>query len=292
MATNLTYTSLLEDLRRYIERGFTAASDPTVYEQLPRLINNSERAIATELKVQGFISNVVFNLVAGTDVYDKPDGWREWISLNIGLPTTSYNVTGRISAGTLKTLTVDQPHGLAVGASITVLGIPVSQYNGVQVVTAVTQLTLSYSSASSPVEDVASVGTVNNALNKRKFLFPREYEFLRTYWPDSSQTEVPIYYADYDYYHFLVSPCPDKSYPCELNYYELPPLLDEGHQTNWLTDIAPNLLLYRCLLECAPFLKNSEMQQTWQAMYAQQAQAITGQDMDKINDRTSKRSKP
>jgi hypothetical protein len=292
VATTLTFTSLLQDLRRYIERGFTAASDPTVYEQLPRLVNNAERAIAAELKVQGFIANVTFSMVAGTDVYDKPDGWREWISVNIGLPGASYSVTNRASDGVNKMLTVNRPHGLSVGSDVTVLGVPVSQYNGNQTLTAVTQLTLTYPSASSAVEDVSSEGTVNTLLNKRKFLFTRSYEFLRAYWPDSSLTDVPIYYSDYDYYHMLVAPCPDKSYPCELNYYELPQLLDDGHQTNWLTDIAPQLLLYRSLLECAPFLKNAEMQQTWQAMYAQQAQALTGQDMDKINDRTSKRSKP
>ena len=36
MPTAMTYSSLLNDLRAYLERGATLATDPTVYEQLPR----------------------------------------------------------------------------------------------------------------------------------------------------------------------------------------------------------------------------------------------------------------
>ena len=51
MATTTTFTTLKEDIRRYLERGFTLASDQVVYEQIPRLINLAERRIARELKV-------------------------------------------------------------------------------------------------------------------------------------------------------------------------------------------------------------------------------------------------
>lgn len=50
MAQNMTFASLQTDMRRYLERGFTLASDEIVYEQLPRLINLAERRIARELK--------------------------------------------------------------------------------------------------------------------------------------------------------------------------------------------------------------------------------------------------
>ena len=53
MAYTMTFNTLQDDLRRYLERGFTANSDPYVYAQLPRLINMAERRIASELKVQG-----------------------------------------------------------------------------------------------------------------------------------------------------------------------------------------------------------------------------------------------
>ena len=67
---------------------------------------------------------------------------------------------------------------------------------------------------------------------------------------------MPEFYADYDYRHWLFAATPDENYPVEIVYYELPPLLDDAQQQNWLTDYAPNALLYGTLLEATPFLKN------------------------------------
>ena len=166
MATTTTFTTLKDDVRRYLERGATFATDPVVYEQLPRLINLAERRIARELKVQGFINVVTDTLTAGTSVYAKPDRWRDTVSINIG--------TG-----------------------------------------------------------------VGNT--KRKVLFTRSYEYLRTYWPDESETDEPVFYADYNYEHWLIAPTPDANYPFEVVYYEQPPLLDEENQSNWLTEYAPQI---------------------------------------------------
>jgi len=80
MPTALTFTSLQEDLRQYLERGTVV--DTTVFEQLPRLINLAERAIARKFKIQGFINVVTSALVAGTSVYAKPDRWRDTVSIN------------------------------------------------------------------------------------------------------------------------------------------------------------------------------------------------------------------
>jgi hypothetical protein len=43
MATTTTFTTLKEDMTRYLERGSTPASDARVYEQIPRLINLAEQ---------------------------------------------------------------------------------------------------------------------------------------------------------------------------------------------------------------------------------------------------------
>jgi hypothetical protein len=211
----MTFTSLQEDVRRYLERGYV--DDTTVYEQLPRLINLAERAIATELKFQGFINVVTTTMAAGTSVYQKPDRWRQTVSFNYG--------TG-----------------------------------------------------------------IDN--NSRTPIFPRSYEYCRYYWPDSTVRGAPEFYADYDYQHWLFVPTPDAAYPMEIVYYQQPPLLDDTNQTNWLTDYAPNALLYRTLLETVPFLKNDDRIPTWQSMYAQQMQTINTQDLQKIVDRSSTRKTP
>ncbi len=214
MAQTMTFTTLQEDIRRYLERGATYASDPVVYEQIPRLINLAERRISRELKIQGFINVVTGTLTVGQSVYAKPDRWRDTVSMNIG--------TG-------------------------------------------------------------------NQNNTRKVLFTRAYEYLLSYWPDRSQTDEPIFYSDYDYDHWLIAPTPDAEYPFEILYYELPPLLDDVVQTNWLTEYAPQLLLYGALLEATPFLKNDERINVWQQMYDRAAAMLNGEDLAKILDRTAVR---
>ena len=156
MATTTTFSSLKEDVRRYLERGFTLASDEIVYEQLPRLINLAERRIARELKVEGLISVISSTMQAGLAVYPKPDRWRTTVSFNFG------------------------------------------------------------------------TGTQGNEYNQ---LFARTYEYVRSYWPDRTQTGVPLFYAEYDYNNWIVAPTPDAAYPFEVLVYQLLPLLDDANQT-------------------------------------------------------------
>lgn len=91
MPTAMTFTSLQEDLRRYLERG--NVTDTTVYAQLPRLINNAEREIAQDLKILGFLDPLLSLLVAGTSVYAKPDRWRATASMNYGAGTSQNDRT-------------------------------------------------------------------------------------------------------------------------------------------------------------------------------------------------------
>ena len=208
MSYTMTYSSLLEDVRRYLERGFTAESDQIVYEQLPRLVTLGERRISRELKVQGFIRAVTTPLQTGVATYRKPDRWRDTVSM-------------------------------------TVNGQPI---------------------------------------------FARSYEYCRSYWPDEAETGSPQFYADYDYNHWLITPTPAADSTLEVMYYEQPRLLGEDFQTNWLTEYAPDLLLYATLLEATPFLKKDERIGTWQQMYDRAAQALNGEDLKRILDRSAQRT--
>jgi hypothetical protein len=115
------------------------------------------------------------------------------------------------------------------------------------------------------------------------------YEYLRSYWPNALETDTPVFYSDYDYSHWLIAPTPDAEYPFEILYYELPPLLDDTIQTNWLTEYAPQLILYGTLLEATPFLKNDERIGTWQQFYDRAAAMLNGEDLAKIFDRAAVR---
>jgi hypothetical protein len=131
----------------------------------------------------------------------------------------------------------------------------------------------------------------------RNPVFPRSYEYIRQYWPDDTQTNTTVYgtpgppkfYAEYNYQNIIVAPTPDAAYPAEIVYYEEPALLDATNTTNWLTQYAPNLLLYSALLECTPFLKNDARISTWQALYDRAAATLNAESTDGILDRTSTR---
>lgn len=208
MSYSMTYDSLLVDVRRYLERGFTPESDAIVYEQLPRLVTLAERRIARELKIEGFIRPVQTPLQPGVAVYPKPDRWRDTVSMSAD-------------------------------------NVP---------------------------------------------LLARSYEYIRNYWPDEAATGTPKYYADYDYQHWILAPTPAAAQNLEVLVYQQPQLLGDDCQVNWITEYAPDLLLYATLLEATPFLKKDERIGTWQAMYDRAAQAISGEDLKRIMDRTAQRS--
>lgn len=209
MPTAITFDSLQQTVRKYIERG--DITDTAVYEQLPELINTAERNIAVGLNVTGIREVVASAMVVGQSVYQKPSGWRRTVSINYG------------GGALLKTVTP---------------------------------------------------------------LFPRSYEYCRTYWPDDSQSSTPKFYAEYSDKYMLVSPTPDANYPFELIYYVKPPLLDDANQTNWITENWPNLLLYATLKEIAPFMKQDDRLAVWDSMYQQHLEKITSDDLKKVVDRS------
>jgi hypothetical protein len=120
---------------------------------------------------------------------------------------------------------------------------------------------------------------------KRQPIFLRKYEYLREYWPEATQEDVPKFYCDYDYTHWLIAPTPDAAYGFEVLYYERVQPLDSSNQTNWFTEYAPQAILYGSLLQAMPFLKNDERIQMWQAIYQQAMDILMAEDKLRIADR-------
>ena len=128
--------------------------------------------------------------------------------------------------------------------------------------------------------------SLNVTVNGEKFpVFLRKYEYLREYWPDDTQTDVPKFYCDYDYEHWLVAPTPAAAYDFEVLYYERVQPLDSSNQTNWYTEYAPQAMLYGCLLQAMPFLNNDERIPMWQAQYNQIVQTLKLEDISRVGDR-------
>lgn len=123
--------------------------------------------------------------------------------------------------------------------------------------------------------------TVNG---KKQPVLLRKYEYLKNYWPDTSQTSNPLFYADTDWDHWYLAPTPDQDYAMEVLYYERLAPLSSTNQTNWITQNAPNAMLFGTLLQAMPFLKNDQ-RQIFQQKYTEAMQTLKGEDVARVGDR-------
>ena len=112
----------------------------------------------------------------------------------------------------------------------------------------------------------------------------RKFEYLKTYWPDATQTGLPEFYSDIDYDHWYFAPTPDQAYSFEVLYYERIQPLSSDNQTNWLTQNAPNAMLYGTLLQAMPFLKN-DARAIFQQKYSEAINALKTEDTTRVGDR-------
>jgi len=119
----------------------------------------------------------------------------------------------------------------------------------------------------------------------RQPVFLREYEYLRQYWSNSTLKDVPKYYADYDYSHWLVAPTPADNYTFEVLYYERVPPMDSSNQTNSFTIYSPQAQLYGSLLQAMPFLKNDDRMPMWRAEYDLIINTLKAENTQRIGDR-------
>jgi hypothetical protein len=116
-------------------------------------------------------------------------------------------------------------------------------------------------------------------------VYVRKYEYLLNY-NTGGTTGLPLYYSDYDYDHWLVSPTPDDDYPFQVLFYERLQPLSSANQTNWLTQNAPNAMLYGTLLQAMPFLKNDQ-RTIFQQKYQEAMTVLKAEDQLRIADRQS-----
>ena len=128
---------------------------------------------------------------------------------------------------------------------------------------------------STPTDFLASYSLAVISSNVYSYLLFKHVSFIRDFTPNASTTGLPKYYALFDDNSFILAPTPDQTYSFELHYKYRPASLTttSGTDTTWLSDNAPDALLYGTLVEAANFLKNP--QET--ALYEQRfVQAVNG----------------
>jgi hypothetical protein len=119
---------------------------------------------------------------------------------------------------------------------------------------------------------------------KKQPVYLRKYEYLKNYWPDASQTSIPEYYADTDWEHWYIAPTPNQAYAFEVLYYERISPLSSANQTNWLTQNAPNAMLFGTLLQAMQFLKNDQ-RTIFQQKYTEALRSLKTEDVARVGDR-------
>ena len=94
----------------------------------------------------------------------------------------------------------------------------------------------------------------------KEFLLQKDVNYLQEYSPNPATTGVPKYYAFFDIDNFILAPTPDSNYAVELHYYYRPASLTAGADggTTWLSENAPNALLYGSLVEAYIYMKGEQ----------------------------------
>ena len=124
--------------------------------------------------------------------------------------------------------------------------------------------------------------TVNG---EKQPVYLRKYEYLTNYNAESPPSK-PLYYGDYDYDNFYVSPVPDQAYPFEVLIYQRIQPLSSTNQTNWITNNAPNAMLFGTLLEAVVYLKD-DARQIFQQKYDAAMAALKAEDVARVGDRSA-----
>tara|TARA_R100001015_G_C4602700_1_gene157677 strand:+ start:425 stop:1114 length:690 start_codon:yes stop_codon:yes gene_type:complete len=108
------------------------------------------------------------------------------------------------------------------------------------------------------------------------YLLFKHVSFIRDYTPNASTTGLPKYYALFDDDTFIIAPTPDSTYTVELHYKYRPDSLTAGADsgTTWLSDNAPDALLYGTLVEAATFLKTPDEVILYQQRFDRALQAL------------------
>jgi hypothetical protein len=232
MTANLTYTSLINNVLKYLNR----LDDESLIAEMPTIVMLAQKRIDNDLKNLGQVEYVVSefsppSVDSTQNVIAKPVNWKNTLTFAIGIDT---------------------------------LGGTNYQY----------------------WKQLELVG----------------YDFLKTFWPNSTDTGTPRYYADFGYDNWIVAPTPYQNNPIQVSYIStfpplqvsyistVPPLIS-GNETNWLTNNAPQLLFYATLMEAMIYTQFDQRLQLIQAEYEKLKTALTNTDMARITDRASTRDK-
>ena len=122
---------------------------------------------------------------------------------------------------------------------------------------AVSTLTIGDPYLNVPIDYLAPFSLQITTANYEEFLLFKDVNYVQTYSESVGSNETPKYYGIYDVDNFILGPTPNLAYDVELHYYYRPASITAGLGTekSWLSDNAPNALLYGSLVEAYTYMK-------------------------------------
>ena len=124
------------------------------------------------------------------------------------------------------------------------------------------------------------VQIVDTSTNDRTWLDQRDTTFIDEYNVDRvNNTGKPKYYANWDQNTMIFAPTPDATYTIELWYNKTPDHLSSSTTTTWLSNNAPEVLIYGTVSEAFSYLKNPTYVQLYEQKYAQAVQNLAQTQM-------------
>lgn len=287
MSFILTYNSLYQKIISYLER-----MDQTVEGDFDAWVAFAHNRIARDSNTQLFEVYVSGTFIAGQAVMPKPARWQNTVTFNYGTgssifqlgnnPLTTTNVSSTVTVTIPSTSTLINGQNVIISDATDTGGIVASNLNIFSPITIIDGTHFTY------MANATSTGIANGGGGSVTATFPinnsytpillRSFEFSKSYWPNQSLNNPPLFYSDYGYYNWLISPTPDQNYPFEMAYLETPQVIDNTYQSNYLTMFMPEVLLKAVLLEAMLDLKNDERIQIVKTEYLQALSAWNSKD--------------
>lgn len=114
--------------------------------------------------------------------------------------------------------------------------------------------------------------------------------YIYTYNPSvSSPSSInPVYYTDYGFPYFLISPTPTIAFPFEISYMQKIPPLSASMQTNWNTQNVYDALFFGAMQKACTFINASDWAQYYAGQYEAAIAGYDAYDKDRLFDATTK----
>jgi len=123
----------------------------------------------------------------------------------------------------------------------------------------------------------------NNSTNARVWLEQRDTTFVDEYTGNRTTTGEPKYWANWDNNTLILAPTPDDTYTISVWYNEQPERLGDGTSntttTTFISNNAPEVLIYGVVSEAYSYLKNTQDMQLYEQKFQQAMSAFAQEQM-------------